>query len=137
MSTPRRNLPGLRSDQRLGLEEGLRCSHFGFGAHSRFFPREISHEERLGTTLATAPLQALGQLCAKVLPHQLAKIPVSTEMLFIGPYNRMKMNLIRAIASDCELRSSPFSILLFSGLFVAAACGPAPQTSASIPSSDE
>jgi len=49
----------------------------------------------------------------------------------------MKMNLIRAIALDCELRPSQFAILLFSGLLVVAGCGPAPQTSASIPSSDE
>ena len=49
------------------------------------------------------------------------------------------MNLIRALAVawDWELRSSQFAILLFCGLLVVGACGPAPQTSASIPSSDE
>ena len=38
-----------------------------FRAHSRFFPEKF-REERLGTTLATAPLQALGPLSAKVPP---------------------------------------------------------------------
>jgi hypothetical protein len=58
-------------------------------------------------------------------------------MVFIGPYNGIKMNLIRAIAPHCELRSSPFSIVLFSGLLLAAACGRALQPSESIPASGE
>ena len=48
------------------------------------------------------------------------------------PCNEMKMNLVRATASHCELRFSPFSILLFSGLLALAACSRAPQTSVSI-----
>lgn len=49
------------------------------------------------------------------------------------PGDEMKMNLVRAIASRCELRSFPFPILLFSGLLALAACSRAPETSVSIP----
>ena len=56
----------------------------------------------------------------------LAKIPVPTPMAGMRPCNGMKMNLVRAIAAHCELGFSPFSILLFSGLLVVAACGRAP-----------